>query len=215
MQQAVTVGRVTVRGAAQRKDRSRELVRVTRALFDERGVQDAGVDAIARAAGINRALVYRSFASKEELFVATVTDYLGELASRGAGAGVGDLRALLEVYTAYCLEHPAFLDCALSLMRRPASELEASVSDGVWLRMAQRMAECLAPLSAAVAALGVAEPDFVANRIYTLVLGEMHLARLRVGVRSAAPGVPATFPLEPEQVRRACVEDALRLVGAA
>jgi hypothetical protein len=40
----------------------------------------------------------------------------------------------------------------------------------------------------------------------------MHLARLRVGVREAAPGVPAPFALDPERVRQACVEDALRLV---
>ena len=194
-----------------RKDRERELVRVTRALFDERGLQDAGVDAIARAAGINRALIYRSFASKDELFVATVTDYLDELAERGREAR--DLRGLLDAYTRFCLTYPAFLDCALSLMRRPAHELQAAVSDAVWVRLAQRLAGCLTPLRDAVARAGGADPDFLANRVYTMVLGTMHLARLRVGVREAAPGVPATFPLEPEAVRRACVEDALRLVG--
>ena len=193
-----------------RRDRERELVRVTRALFDERGLQDAGVDAIARAAGINRALIYRSFASKEELFVATVIDYLDELTGRARGAR--DLRGMLDAYTGFCLEYPAFLDCALSLMRRPASELEAAVSDAVWVRLAQRLAGCLAPLRDAIADAGAEDPDFVANRVYTMVLGTMHLARLRVGVREAAPGVPAPFALDPEQVRRACVEDALRLV---
>ena len=195
-----------------RRDRELELVRVTRALFDERGLQDAGVDAIARAAGINRALIYRSFASKEELFVATVIDYLDELTERGRGAR--DLRGLLDAFTGFCLEYPAFLDCALSLMRRPAAELQAAVSDGVWVRLAQRMAGCLAPLRAALADAGAEDPDFLANPVYTMVLGEMHLARLRLGVREAAPGVPAPFALEPETVRRACVEDALRLVGA-
>ncbi len=199
---------MTVR--TSRRDRERDLVRVTRALFDEAGMQDAGIDAIARAAGINRALIYRSFASKEELFVATVADYLAELTERAAGEG--DLRALLDAYTGFCLEYPAFLDCALSLMRRPADELEASVSDGVWLRMAQRMAACLRPLRDALAREGAPDPDFLANRMYTMVLGTMHLARLRVGVREVAPGVPAPFPLDPEDVRRACVEDALRLV---
>jgi AcrR family transcriptional regulator len=193
-----------------RRDRERDLVRVTRALFDEAGMQDAGIDAIARAAGINRALIYRSFASKEELFVATVADYLAELTERAAGES--DLHALLDAYTGFCLEYPAFLDCALSLMRRPADELEASVSDGVWLRMAQRMAACLRPLRDALAREGAPDPDFLANRMYTMVLGTMHLARLRVGVREVAPGVPAPFALDPEDVRRACVEDALRLV---
>ncbi len=193
-----------------RRDRERQLVQVTRELFDERGAQDAGVDAIARAAGINRALIYRSFASKEELFVATVIDYLDELIERARDAR--DLRGLLDAYTRFCLDHPAFLDCALSLMRRPASELEAAVSDAVWIRLAQRMAACLTPLRDAIAEAGAEEPDFLANRIYTLVLGTMHLARLRVGVRESAPGVPAPFALDPERVREACVEDALRLV---
>lgn len=205
-----------------RRDRERDFVRVTRALFDEAGVQDAPIDAIARAAGVTRALIYRSFASKEELFVATVSDYLDDLGARGRdvpreGPPEAVLRGLLDAYTRFCLEFPAFLDCALSLMRRPAVELQAAVSDGVWVRLAQRMAECLAPLRDVLArgraegAFAVEDPDFVANRMYTLVLGTMHLARLQVGVREAAPGVPAPFPLDPEAVRAACVEDALLL----
>jgi AcrR family transcriptional regulator len=62
-----------------RRERERELVRATRALFDERGVQDAPIEEIARAVGIARGLIYRQFASKEELFVLTVTEYLAEL----------------------------------------------------------------------------------------------------------------------------------------
>ena len=48
-----------------RRDRERDLVKATRALFDERGLQDAPVEEIARAVGINKALIYRLFASKE------------------------------------------------------------------------------------------------------------------------------------------------------
>ena len=59
----------------------RELVAATRALFDERGMQEAPIEEIANAVGIARGLVYRHFSSKEELFVLTVTDYLGELAT--------------------------------------------------------------------------------------------------------------------------------------
>jgi len=36
-----------------------------------------------------------------------------------------------ERYVAFCLEYPAFLDCALSLMRRPFTDLAESVSQGV------------------------------------------------------------------------------------
>ena len=42
------------------------------------------------------------------------------------------------------------------------------------------------------------DPDFTANRIYTQVLGTMHLARVGVGVREAAPGVGGAFDLDPE-----------------
>ena len=62
-----------------RRGRERDLVAATRALFDERGMQEALVEEIARRAGIARGLVYRHFSSKEELYVLTVTDYLHEL----------------------------------------------------------------------------------------------------------------------------------------
>jgi AcrR family transcriptional regulator len=195
--------------ATTRNQRERDLVEATRALFDERGLQDAPMDEIARSVGINKALIYRVFASKEELFVLTVTHYLDEL--RRAAAGAADLRAALDHFTRFCLRYPAFLDCALSLMRRPADELRERVSEGVWLRLGRSMGACLAPLAAILEAEGVAEPEFTANRLYTHVLGTMHLARLGAGVGEAAPGVPDVFVLDPERVRVACVEDALAI----
>ena len=50
-------------------------------------------------------------------------------------------------YTDFCLEHPAFLDCGISLMRRPAEELREEISDAVWIRLGQGMAACLGRLS--------------------------------------------------------------------
>src|SRR5918992_5099810 len=72
-----------------RRVRERELVEATRALFDERGMQDAPIEEIAKSVGIARGLIYRQFSSKEELFVLTVTDYLAELSEliRSASAG--------------------------------------------------------------------------------------------------------------------------------
>jgi AcrR family transcriptional regulator len=199
-----------------RRERERDIVEATRALFDERGLQDAPVDEIARAVGLNKALIYRVFSSKEELFVLTVTHYLEELRERAlepmeAGEPEARLREALDRFTRFCLRYPAFLDCALSLMRRPAGELRERVGEGVWVRLGRSMAACLAPLAALLADHGVQDPDFAANRLYTQVLGTMHLARLGAGVREAAPGVPDVFPLDPERVRRACVEDALAL----
>ena len=65
--------------AALRRARERKIVDATRALFDERGMQEARIDRIARRVGINKALIYRHFASKEELFVLTITRYLAEI----------------------------------------------------------------------------------------------------------------------------------------
>jgi AcrR family transcriptional regulator len=210
--------------ASSRRARERDIVEATRALFDERGLQDAPMDEIARAVGINKALIYRVFASKEELFVLTVTHYLEELRARAMAPVDSDepvalLHEALDRFTRFCLEYPAFLDCALSLMRRPAAELRERVSEGVWLRLGQSMAACLAPLSAILrhgmraGAFAGEDPDFAANRLYTQVLGTMHLARIGAGVRQSAPGVPDVFALDPEAVRRACVRDGLALAA--
>ena len=199
--------------ANTRRDRERELVAATRALFDERGVQDAPIDEIARAVGINKALIYRLFASKEELFVLTVTSYLDELREDALEPHEG-LRDALDRFTRFCLRYPAFLDCALSLMRRPADELRERVGEGTWLRLGASMSACLAPLARVLADEGVEDPDFTANRLYTQVLGTMHLARIGLGVREAAPGVPDAFPVDAEHVREACVRDALTVARA-
>src|SRR5436305_6726659 len=183
---------------AARADRERQIVAATRALFDEQGVQEAAVDGIARAVGINKALIYRHVASKEELFILALIDYLGELRD-GFPRDVADpeaaLREALDRYAAFCLAYPAFLDCALSLMRRPAAELRERVSEGTWLRLGRAMADCLAPLAALMSAAGVEDADYVANRAYAQLLGTMHLARVGVGVgvTETGPGGPGVF----------------------
>src|SRR5215210_1792973 len=203
------------------RERERDLVRVTRALFDERGMQHAPVEEIARAAGIARGLIYRSFSSKEELFVLAVTDYLAELAEALEAAigreedPVARLELATEAYARYCLRYPAFLDACLSLMHRPAHELEAIVSESVWLRLGQGMARCLEHIAAILragadsGAFAVEDPDYTANVLWTQGLGVMHLARIRVGVRSLAPGIPALFAVEPDRIVRTCIDSAL------
>lgn len=206
--------------------RERDLVAATRALFDQRGLQDAQIEEIARAAGIARGLVYRHFSSKEELYVLTVTDYLAELGALLEQAVDGDdapgarLERCTEAFAGYCQRYPAFLDCSQALMRRPARELNAAVSDAIWLRLGQGMARCLDCVARVLRAgaesgdFEVDDPDYMANVLWAHALGVMHLARIRVGVRQAAPGVPALFAIEPEQVAATCVDGALRIVGA-
>jgi len=214
------------RRAAIRREREREILAATRLLFDERGMQDAPIEDIAREVGINKALIYRCFSSKEELFVLTLTGYLEDLAARldEAPATLDPVQLLEEGwrrYTGFCLEHPAFLDCALSLMHGPAEELRETISDGVWIRLAQSMAGCLGRLShilrhgAEHGVFMVEDPDFTANYLYTQTLGAMHLARVRTGVRAGAGGIPEPFAIDPRQVQEACIADVLAAVGAA
>ena len=63
-------------------------------------------------------------------------------------------------------------------------------------------------------AFAVEDPDYTANVLWTQALGVMHLARIGVGVRQVAPGVPAPFRITPERTIETCVSGALRLVGA-
>lgn len=208
-----------------RQVREQELVAATRTLFDERGFQDVPVEEIAKAVGIARGLIYRSFSSKDELFALTVTDYLNELAAllETAAAGGRDPRQSLELvteaYAGYGRRYPAFLDSSLALMHRPAAELQEIVSDSVWLRLGQGMAACLGVLADVLRAgnqsgdFAVDDPDYTANLLWTQMLGAMHLARIGVGVKRLAPGVPGLFKVDSDDVVRSCVATALASVG--
>jgi len=206
--------------------REQDIVDATRTLFDERGMQDLPIDDIARAVGLSRALIYRHFSSKEELYVLTDTDYLAELEALLAEATSADLEpvaqleAWADAYVGFCLRYPAFLDCALSLMHRPARDLREALSDSVWRRLGEGIASCVVHVSeilrkgARDGAFSVEDPDYMANVLWTQILGATHLARIRVGVRQAAPGIPELFTVQPEQLARTCVASALATVGA-
>lgn len=211
--------------AALRQNRERELIAATRALFDERGVQDAPIEEIANAVGIARGLIYRQFSSKEELYVATVADYLAELVTEldQAEASASDdpvdrLERMAFGYAGFCERYPAFLDSALAIMRRPAAELNEIVSEVIWLRLGRAMLDCIDHVARILRAgneqgvFAVEDPDFTANMLWTQMLGAMHLARIRVGMKLAENGLPELFRVESEQVVRACVDSALATV---
>jgi AcrR family transcriptional regulator len=207
------------------RTRERDLVEAARTLFDERGMQEAPIEEIARTAGIARGLIYRSFSSKEELFVLTVTTYLDELDALLGEAIPEDadphvqLERCTDAYVRYCHRFPAFLDCSLSLMRRPAPDLQAIVSDSVWLRLGQHMARCIDRVAAILRAGNVQgtwdipHPDYAANLLWTQGLGVMHLARIGVGVRRLDAGVPDVFRIPAEDIIASCVQSALATIG--
>jgi AcrR family transcriptional regulator len=209
--------------ALRRRAREREIISATRALFDERGVRDAQIEDIARAVGINRAIVYRHFTGKEELFALTLVGYLDELraALTEAAAQHTDaadrLRAITGAFVDYGLAHPAFIDCAQTLMRRSGPELLDEMSEGALFRLGRGISGCLATLVAALDD-GVASGDFViadtnllANTLYASGLGALQLARVGILVTEAAPGIPRVGAISPEQVKEYLVATSLAL----
>jgi len=213
--------------AARRRQREKEILDATRALFDARGVRDAQIEDIARAVGINRAIIYRHFSGKEELFALTLVGYLEELEARLAAADdehvppADRLRRITEAFIDYGLEYPAFVDCALTLMRRPGSELWEEISEGAMFRLGRGISTCLARVAAAIQA-GVDDGTFhtedvhlLANTLYATGLGGMQLARVGMLVKEAAPGVPTVATLSAAQVKDHLVAASIAMaVGA-
>ncbi len=144
--------------AARRRARESAILAATRTLFDERGVAEAQIEDIARAVGINRAIVYRHFTGKEELFALALVGYLDELAAALADAAAEStaprtqLAALVSTFVDYGVAHPAFVDCAHSLMRRTGTELFDEISEGAMLRLGRAIASCLVTLRATLEA---------------------------------------------------------------
>jgi AcrR family transcriptional regulator len=212
--------------AAARRDRraAREqaIIDAARLLFDERGLRDPRVEDIARAAGLNKALIYRAFASKDEIFALAVKSYLDELRALTDALPATDapehLRQLLTVFADFCIAYPAFLDCGLALLRRPSPELRDILSEAVWFRISRAVARCVGSVQRALeAAVGdgvvlADDPGFLAGRLLTQMMGSLHLARSGVALGEPTPGVIRALALDPEQVRDACVRDALAVV---
>ncbi len=209
--------------AVRRRAREREILEATRRLFDETGVRDAQIEDIARAVGVNRAIIYRHFSGKEELFALTLVSYLEDLETRLRAAAKGRrspttrLAAVVEAFVDFGLEYPAFVDCAQTLMRRPGPELLEEISESSLFRLGRGISACLAVLSEVLEAgnaagdFRVADPTLLANHMYASGLGALQLARVGMLVKESAPGIPAISPVSPEDVRAYVVATAKAL----
>ncbi len=207
---------------ARRRAREQEILDATRALFDARGVRDAQIEDIARAVGINRAIIYRHFSGKEELFALTLVGYLDELQSRLAAVDTtlpprDRLQGVTEAFVDFGLEYPAFLDCAQTLMRRPGPELLQEISESSVFRLGRGIAGCLRVLTDALSAgvesgdFHVPDVDLLANTMYSSGLGALQLARVGMLVKEAAPGIPTVAPVSGAQVREYLVASSLAM----
>ncbi|HXH78506.1 TetR/AcrR family transcriptional regulator [Nocardioides sp.] len=209
--------------AARRHQREREILDATRALFDQRGVRDAQIEDIAQAVGINRAIVYRHFTGKEELFALTLVGYLDDLRGllresvHGLDAAEERLRATVSAFVDFGLDHPAFVDCAQTLMRRTGPELLEEISESAMFRLGRAISSCLTVV-ARVLDDGIESGDFhvedttlLANQLYASGLGSLQLARVGMLVSEAAPGIPRIHRVTGEQVKTYLVTSALAL----
>lgn len=212
--------------AARRRAREKSILAATRALFDESGVRDAQIEDVARAVGVNRAIIYRHFSGKEELFALTLVSYLEELQERLSNAGrskrtaITRLSAMIEEFVDFGVDYPAFVDCALTLMRRPGPELFEEISENALFRLGRAISGCLREVAQVLDAgtesgeFKVADSMTLANHMYASGLGALQLARLGMTVSEAAPGIPEINPISPEQVKTYLVQSARALATA-
>lgn len=81
--------------------------------FAEKGFDGARIDYISKAAGVNKALIYYHFKSKEELFAAVINDLFGQAVSvsvEPAGASVRDnLIQVMEHFIDFLHDNPYFV----------------------------------------------------------------------------------------------------------
>ncbi|WP_460839469.1 TetR/AcrR family transcriptional regulator [Nocardioides marmoraquaticus] len=211
--------------AARRRAREAEILAATRELFDRAGVRDAQVEDIARAVGVNRAIIYRHFSGKEELFALTLVSYLDDLGQQLADAAQHGttprerLVAVTEAFIDFGLSHPAFVDCAMTIMRRPGPELLEEISESAMFRLGRGMTTCLATLRDVLSAgnesgdFHVDDPELLANHMYASGLGALQLARVGMLVREQSPGVPAVADVSADDVRRYVVATATALAA--
>lgn len=196
----------------RRARRTREIVKATRTLFDERGMRTAQIEDIANAVGINRAIIYRHFTTKEELFAMTLVDYLEEL---GEQMGAADdpaasprerLSAQADAFFAYGAAFPAFVDCAQALLRFRGNDLVEEVSQERLIELGQAMYRSLGHVVRALedgnqtGDFQVADPQLLANILYTQGLGVLNLLGFQKSVRSLNSGLPVMTDLPFEDV---------------
>jgi len=157
-------------------------------LFYRNGIRAVGVEAIAEAAGTNKMTLYRHFSSKDEL----VAEYLRCLAA-GAGqfwseleaAHPGDPRAQLRGWLKSMEAHVVDADqrgCALANASIELPEKDHPARKVIeQFKAAQRDR-----LIGLCAAIGIAEPELLADELFLLLEGA------RVSAQSFGPNGPAS-----------------------
>jgi AcrR family transcriptional regulator len=109
--------------------RRAQIVAVARQLFAEYGYRQTTTRQLARAAGVSDALMYRHFASKEEVLRAVVDQGLAGFAAMGEAASTGRDRPLADRMTILGLAFLRVLEAQADLLVLFASEHELLADD--------------------------------------------------------------------------------------
>ncbi len=157
-------------------------------LFYRHGIRAVGVEAIAKSAGTNKMTLYRHFDSKDEL----VAEYLRRLAADAgrfwddlAAAHPGDPRGQLRGWLAAMEAHVVDADqrgCALA-----NAAVELPEKDHPARRVIEQFKGAQRDrLVALCGAIGIAEPEMLADELFLLLEGA------RASVQSLGPQGPAS-----------------------
>ena len=175
------------------------ILRVADRLFAERGLDGAKTEAIAAAAGVNKALLFYHFNSKDALFRAIMQDYLEDF-HRRATAILSDRAPARDVLLRYLSMH---FDFIAARPHYPALFLRLVMTDA---KLASLFTQTyLRPRARQFAALirrGVREGSFrPVNSTHTAI----SLVALIVFYFSSAPmvkGIAQIDPFDPAHLRR-------------
>jgi TetR/AcrR family transcriptional regulator len=96
------------KGAPQTSDTRTVILNAAEHIFAERGLAGARIDAIARAAGVNKALIYYYFKGKDALYLAVVERYMKEF-SRQALELLASSRSVKDKVLDYVSMHFDFI----------------------------------------------------------------------------------------------------------
>ena len=164
--------------------------------FAEHGLAGARVAAIARQAGVNKAMLYYYFGSKDELYDAVLERIISQIVDMAARVGAAphlrdegvDIVAFLDGYRGVLHQHPAFVRLMLRTLLDGGDRIERLVRPRIALVM---------PVLAGLIALGQAEgrlnpaplpsivPPVMVSQIFFFALMRPHLASL-TGVDESA-----------------------------
>jgi AcrR family transcriptional regulator len=160
-----------------RPSKARLIVPAAKALFIERGYEAVSMDDVALAAGVSKATLYAHYASKEELFFATIVGAISEASSKIVIPEVfpGDARAILETFARSLLDMimqaDGFSPGKLSFdMRHHPRLAQIASANGPELTI-RRLAVLLGQIDAS-GELSVPDPETSARHLHTLAIGD-------------------------------------------